>query len=741
MNLQKREKLIKKINLHFRTIARQLVTFDSEEEALQCLIASFQSELECDFVSLLYKDEEKLVPKATAGESKYYRDDFPLSIFDCIPNLFEHSMMFENENTGNICRLSNLMKKENIRSWFTVLVKDQDKIYGVCVIGFRNFVPLYEEMHNAIMTFGEDVALALSLARQKEEQLKKMAGMEWITQNFSLNYSLDDIIAKLLERAGRATNASAACFYLFNEKDNSFVLQDSTYGEGVLKERIIVANTNKLKDYFYYLEKPGGNELTVSMMINFKIIGVLHVVKKLPEETFTQYDVELLDILSNHGATIIDNLRLYQNEKENQQRLHLLLDFQHSLVKETLKKESLEGITKTVSLLFSKSVVVFNRFMSPISYHLFDQEKSYLETFVEQATYYVFRMKQGKGWFQETPSEQMPMMVWPINGGGDLVGYIAIDILRTDVDDFIQLSIDMALNVFSIQFIKQKLVFRAKEQVKDSIMNRLLVEKIEDKGEIIQYANVFSWDLFNEHRVAVIKVELDGVKKNEQDILRMQAKRNAIEELIKTRLVTFDPDIIFNIRGEIFVLMLPITKERNNPKKYWNEFYAYIQNFIRDHDNSALVIGGIGGVTQKLEDYYVCYKQAEQAMTVVFNRQEQTGFAWYDELGAYTLLHDLKDSETAKLFLMNQIGTIIDYSDGKNMDLFQTLRTYLLNNGNIKETSEELYIHRSTLQYRIEKIHSLLDVNLNDAEQRFNLLLAFKLYDLIDQNAMSIKNN
>ncbi|MEH7226050.1 helix-turn-helix domain-containing protein [Bacillus sp. JJ1566] len=73
---------------------------------------------------------------------------------------------------------------------------------------------------------------------------------------------------------------------------------------------------------------------------------------------------------------------------------------------------------------------------------------------------------------------------------------------------------------------------------------------------------------------------------------------------------------------------------------------------------------------------------------------------------------------------------MIFYSEGKTTDLLNTLHAFLQNNGNIKNTAEELFIHRSSLLYRIEKIESLLDIQLSDAEVRFNLMMAFKLYDM-----------
>ena len=55
---------------------------------------------------------------------------------------------------------------------------------------------------------------------------------------------------------------------------------------------------------------------------------------------------------------------------------------------------------------------------------------------------------------------------------------------------------------------------------------------------------------------------------------------------------------------------------------------------------------------------------------------------------------------------------------------------FLQNNGNVKSAAEELFIHRSSLLYRLEKIESLISVDLNHAEVRFNLMMALKLYDM-----------
>ena len=49
---------------------------------------------------------------------------------------------------------------------------------------------------------------------------------------------------------------------------------------------------------------------------------------------------------------------------------------------------------------------------------------------------------------------------------------------------------------------------------------------------------------------------------------------------------------------------------------------------------------------------------------------------------------------------------------------------------NLKEASEKLYIHYNSMKYRYRKICQILEMNLQEQEQRLNLELALKLYQI-----------
>jgi len=69
------------------------------------------------------------------------------------------------------------------------------------------------------------------------------------------------------------------------------------------------------------------------------------------------------------------------------------------------------------------------------------------------------------------------------------------------------------------------------------------------------------------------------------------------------------------------------------------------------------------------------------------------------------------------------------------------LDVYLSCDRNVSACSKELFIHRTTMYYYIDKIFSIIgDVDLDDAKLRFDLLLSIKLsrFAALSENASSI---
>ncbi len=730
MSNMKKDKLMKKLEHHLRSTARHLIKFDTEEEVLQYLTTSFRTDIYCDFVGVILNEKDKFVLKAWSGTLPSVTESFPLPVELCSPKLLKLSLTHKNADSPDCCQLSKILKAAQVKTWFSVPLYDYEFQLGFCIVGFLNDVPLLD-METTFDEFGKDIAAAMGLARQKNSQLKKFETMEWINKTLSLNAPLEHQIAELTLWAGKGTNADFACIYLYNEKENCFVFQPPSYGKMELPYRITIEEDYELSKYFPFLEKTGGNQLSFPLVSELRTIGVLYVGNKR-EAVFTENDLKMLELLSNHVAAVLENARLFNNEKEQKNRLQYLLDYQQALVKQTIEADTFEGITAMLSDLFQNQVILFDRFLRPISVGI--ETSQSLETLLELVAKIPERERENSkspDFFSiEDPDSLEVYTFWKINGGGSLLGYLTIRSPRTELDEIERLTIELARNICSIQFIKQKISLDAKEQAKDSFISKLLAETIEDKEGILRYANLFQWDLYKSHQLAVLSITLADKELRGSNLFEQQAKKNLVWDYIKSSLSSFEQTILTGYHDEKHVLIVPTQMKSKRSEKFWQTLYHKIRQWVSETFVQCEVYMGVGGKTTEMHDYYVSYQQAIQALNIVNSRLRQKGFSSFEELGSYTILHHLNHSMAVDLFVKKQLGPLLNYSEGKNTDLYNTLHTFLQHNGNVKSTAEALFIHRSSLLYRLEKIEALLAVDLSDAEVRFNLMMALKLFDM-----------
>ena len=64
------------------------------------------------------------------------------------------------------------------------------------------------------------------------------------------------------------------------------------------------------------------------------------------------------------------------------------------------------------------------------------------------------------------------------------------------------------------------------------------------------------------------------------------------------------------------------------------------------------------------------------------------------------------------------------YDKANETELYKTLAVFLRNERHATKTAQELYIHRSTLFYRLDRIHDLIQQDLDDPKVRLYLNLS-----------------
>ena len=132
---------------------------------------------------------------------------------------------------------------------------------------------------------------------------------------------------------------------------------------------------------------------------------------------------------------------------------------------------------------------------------------------------------------------------------------------------------------------------------------------------------------------------------------------------------------------------------------------------------------GLGSICRSARDYPASLRHAHQS--VRFTQQNQgRRVVSFDDLGVYRLLALNADTTDLDGFIDQWLGSLIEYDATRSADLVKTLSSYLRTGGSLAATASELYVHRSTVKYRLERVRTITKHDLADPETQFSLQLA-----------------
>ena len=88
----------------------------------------------------------------------------------------------------------------------------------------------------------------------------------------------------------------------------------------------------------------------------------------------------------------------------------------------------------------------------------------------------------------------------------------------------------------------------------------------------------------------------------------------------------------------------------------------------------------------------------------------------------------LIESGSAPVFSHPAVEILIQYDKENRTELARTLYQYLLCGENVVRTARELYIHRNSLMYRLDKIHQLTGADLSSSSEKVRLFLTYHIF-------------
>ena len=142
------------------------------------------------------------------------------------------------------------------------------------------------------------------------------------------------------------------------------------------------------------------------------------------------------------------------------------------------------------------------------------------------------------------------------------------------------------------------------------------------------------------------------------------------------------------------------------------------------------------GISNPLYDIREIRFYYDQARCAIDFQKQDSATGRLARFQDYTLRYLMMNSTgvfPAKYLCPLGLLRLREYDEGSNVDYWKTLRCYLDGQMNLAQTSKALGVHRNTLIQRIERINSILDLDLKDPTSRLWLRMAIYLMDAEEQ--------
>jgi carbohydrate diacid regulator len=155
-----------------------------------------------------------------------------------------------------------------------------------------------------------------------------------------------------------------------------------------------------------------------------------------------------------------------------------------------------------------------------------------------------------------------------------------------------------------------------------------------------------------------------------------------------------------------------------------DELEEIIEKVCKDVGDDRLVIG-VGKEVSSYKRLRISYDQAIRAINTNVYSSNKNVFM-YEKLDVELLLGDI--NEDSKQEFLRKVFKNMNEED--ILRIKETLEIYFRNNGSITETAEEMFVHKNTLQYRLNKIAEDTGYNPRVLNEGFILMTAIKMYTL-----------
>jgi sugar diacid utilization regulator len=326
------------------------------------------------------------------------------------------------------------------------------------------------------------------------------------------------------------------------------------------------------------------------------------------------------------------------------------------------------------------------------------------------------------------------VIVAPILVGDDVPAYLlTFGKPGADGGDMSLLVTEHAATICGVILGRERVVAAAARQVRDDLVEGLLLGSAHSNGEVGRWARHLGYDASREHRILAVAIEATGSAGASGSAAALWKRvATAIDHFFASRM----PGAIIAVRDGEVVVVVPDPEGQassssrvstTSPGTGASRLAVACLARMRDLFPEAVVTIGIGASCRDPAEIARSYGQARRTIDAVVRLGRQGQAVAFEDLGIHRLLLQVPDLAELRSFATEILGELDRQDPQRGAELLATLACYFRENNSPQRTAQSLHVHPNTVAYRIRRVQEITGLRLDTYRDRLMAQVAIEI--------------
>jgi purine catabolism regulator len=324
------------------------------------------------------------------------------------------------------------------------------------------------------------------------------------------------------------------------------------------------------------------------------------------------------------------------------------------------------------------------------------------------------------------------MFALPIVASHTRLGYVCTFTEADDLPNNDVLVLENAATIAALQMAQDRVRFETEVRLKGDFVDDVVSGEGRDGDSLVRRGAFLGCDLSQGATVILLGVdEFDGlVTRREKGQEELDRRVERFFTRCSRHVSSAEPLSLTSLKsGRVVIFVCGKTAHDSGALK---KLAGALQNLGKTDADLSISVG-IGGFTASAGQMARGYQEALVALKVGRKLQGPGGMLHFEDVGTYRLLLDIweRDPDEIRTLYEGTIGPVDRYDQANSTQLVETLVVFFRNNENLTQTAADLFAHRHTIRYRLEKIADISGLSVFQTEHKERLGLGLKARSLL----------